>query len=55
VNFVEMNALPPGEVGVYPEFHHDLDGVVQWLYHELNKFNFKVRQKGLVHTARSES
>jgi uncharacterized membrane protein YeiB len=20
VNFLEMNALPPGEVGVYPEF-----------------------------------
>jgi len=39
VNFVEMNALPPGEVGVYPEFHHVLDGVVQWLYHEL--FNEK--------------
>lgn len=39
VNFVEMNALPPGEAGVYPESHRVLDGVVEWLYHEF--FNEK--------------
>lgn len=39
VNFVEMNALPPGEVGVYPEFHRALDGIVEWLYKEF--FNEK--------------
>lgn len=39
VNFVEMNALPPGEVGVYPEFHRTLDGIVEWLYKEF--FNEK--------------
>ncbi len=39
VNFVEMNALPPGEVGVYPEFHRALDAAVQWLYQEF--FNEK--------------
>lgn len=39
VNFVEMNALPPGEVGVYPEFHRALDDVVQWLYQQF--FNEK--------------
>jgi len=39
VNFVEMNALPPGEVGIYPEFHRALDGAVEWLYREF--FNEK--------------
>ena len=39
VNFVEMNALPPGEVGIYPEFHHALDSAVEWLYKEF--FNEK--------------
>jgi len=39
VNFVEMNALPPGEIGVYPEFHRALDSAVQWIYHEF--FNEK--------------
>lgn len=39
VNFVEMNALPPGEVGVYPEVHRVLDGAIEWLYREF--FNEK--------------
>ena len=39
VNFVEMNALPPGDVGVYPEFHRTLDAALEWIYREF--FNEK--------------
>lgn len=39
VNFVEMNALPPGEVGVYPEFNSFFDGIARYLYQEV--FNEK--------------
>ena len=35
VNFVEMNAPPPGNQGVYPVFNPTLDNLFKWLYHEL--------------------
>ena len=35
VNFVEMNAPPPGNFGVYPVLNSTMDGLFKWLYNEL--------------------
>jgi uncharacterized protein len=35
VNFVEMNATPPGDHGVYPLWNSAIDSFLKWLYHGL--------------------